>query len=392
MTMEEWFEFQVPGKVICAEHCVASIGLEMDKLGGRKVLVVTDEGVEKAGLVRVVIEGMDSGTSEVVGVFNEVTPDSGVDIVHRCHARARSAGADALISVGGGSSIDTAKATALLMVEGGDLPDHQRAVYLPSGPVPPHISVPTTAGSGSESTFAAAILDKDQGLKLIFQGPDLAPGVAMLDPVMTRTLPPPLTASTGMDALTHCIEALHSQMHEPICDGLAVHGIRLIAENLPVAVEHGEDIDARKNMLIAANMGGIAFANAFMGIVHAMAHSLGGHCGVPHGVANSILLPYGMEFNMRRYPEAVANRYRWVAEALGIDISHDDDKTAVARAVEGVRELTSKIGLPQKLSDVGVTGDCLGQVTEDALLDGSMFNNPGEPGYDEVLEVFRQAL
>jgi len=109
-------------------------------------------------------------------------------------------------------------------------------------------------------------------------------------------------------------------------------------------------------------------------------------------VANSILLPYGMEFNMRRYPEAVANQYRWVAEALGIDISHDDDKTAVARAVEGVRELTSKIGLPQKLSDVGVTGDCLGQVTEDALLDGSMFNNPGEPGYDEVLEVFRQAL
>ncbi|MCJ7653508.1 MAG: iron-containing alcohol dehydrogenase, partial [Actinobacteria bacterium] len=258
MGMVEWFEFQVPTKVVCAEHCVDSMGTEMDKVDGTKALIVTDEGVEKAGLVQKVIDGMESGGSKIVGVFNEVPPNSEVKIVEACYKKAKELKADALISVGGGSSIDTAKAAAILMAEGGELLDHQSAVYVPSGPLPPHISVPTTAGTGSEATFAAVILDKEQQLKLIFQGPELAPTAAMLDPVMTVTLPPLLTASTGMDALTHCIEALHSEMHEPICDGLAVHGIKLIAKYLPIAVKNGDDIEARTHMLIAANMGGIA--------------------------------------------------------------------------------------------------------------------------------------
>jgi alcohol dehydrogenase class IV len=392
MAMVEWFEFQVPGKVICAEHCIDSIGMEMDKVGGTKVLLVTDKGVEKAGIAEAVMAGMDSGTAKIVGTFDEVPPNSEINVVQACFDMAREFGADSLISVGGGSVIDTAKGATILMVEGGKLLDHQSAVYEASGPMPPHIAVPTTAGTGSEATFAAVIADHEQKTKLIFQGPELAPTVAMLDPTMTRTLPPHLTASTGMDALSHCIEAMHSEMQEPICDGMGFYGIRIISKYLPVSVKDGSDLEARKFMLIAANMGGVAFANCFVGLVHAMAHSVGGRFGVPHGVANAILLPYGMEFNLRYVEEGVPPKYKLVAEALGLDVSGDDDVTASKKAIEYLKYLTVEIGLPQKLSEVGVPEDGLEAVTDDAMIDGSMFNNPGEPEFDEVLELFKQAF
>ncbi|MBU4489750.1 MAG: iron-containing alcohol dehydrogenase [Actinobacteria bacterium] len=388
----EWFEFQVPGKVICAEHCVDSIGGEMDNVGGSKVLVVTDEGVQNAGLTQTVIDGVDSGSAEVVGVFDQVPPNSEIQVVQNCYDKVKESGADCLVSVGGGSVIDTAKAVTILMVEAGDLLDHQSAVYIPSGPMPPHISVPTTAGTGSESTFAAVIADHEQKMKLIFQGAELAPTIAMLDPFVTTTLPPGLTASTGMDALTHCIEALHSEMHEPICDGLALHGIRLISKYIARATADGGDIEARTYMLIAANMGGIAFANAFVGIIHAMAHSLGGHFGTPHGVANAILLPCGMEFNLRYVEEGIPASYRRVAEAIGLDVSGDDDDTAARKAIQWLRELTMEIGLPKQLSEVDVPEDGLADAATDAMLDGSMFNNPGDPEEEEVLELYKKAF
>ena len=388
----EWFEFQVPGKVICAGHCVESIGGEMDNVGGSKVLVVTDEGVQNAGLTQTVIDGVDSGSAEVVGVFDQVPPNSEIQVVQNCYDKVKESGADCLVSVGGGSVIDTAKAVTILMVEAGDLLDHQSAVYIPSGPMPPHISVPTTAGTGSESTFAAVIADHEQKMKLIFQGAELAPTIAMLDPFVTTTLPPGLTASTGMDALTHCIEALHSEMHEPICDGLALHGIRLISKYIARATADGGDIEARTYMLIAANMGGIAFANAFVGIIHAMAHSLGGHFGTPHGVANAILLPCGMEFNLRYVEEGIPASYRRVAEAIGLDVSGDDDDTAARKAIQWLRELTMEIGLPKQLSEVDVPEDGLADAATDAMLDGSMFNNPGDPEEEEVLELYKKAF
>ncbi|PKQ27887.1 MAG: NAD-dependent alcohol dehydrogenase [Candidatus Anoxymicrobium japonicum] len=392
MAMVEWFEFQIPSKIICAEHCVDSIGMEMEKVDGSKVLLVTDKGVEKAGLAQAVIDGMESGNVEVVGVFNEVPPNSEVKIVQKCFEAASSNGADSLVSVGGGSVIDTAKAAVILMIEGGDLLDHQSAVYVPSGAVPPHIAVPTTAGTGSESTFAAVIADHEQKMKLIFQSPELAPTVAMLDPTVTTTLPPHLTASTGIDALTHCIEALHSEMHEPICDGIALHGIKLIASSLPRAFKDGSDIEARTLMLLSANMGGVAFSNAFVGIIHAMAHSVGGKFGIPHGVANAILLPYGMEFNLRYVEEGIPAKYKMVAESLGLDVRNDDDETAARKAIEHIRKLNLELGLPQRLSEVGLPEDGLEAVTEDAMIDGCMFNNPGEPEFDEVLELYKKAF
>ncbi|MDD5448768.1 MAG: iron-containing alcohol dehydrogenase [Actinomycetota bacterium] len=385
----EWFEFRMETKVICAEHCVDSIGSEMEKIGGKRTLIITDKGVESAGLVQPILDGMKSGKVEVTEVFNEVPPNSEVKTVQRCYQKVLDNNVDSIISIGGGSVIDTAKGTAILMVEGGDLLDHQSAYYIPSGKMPPHISVPTTAGTGSESTFAAVIADKEQELKLIFNGPEIAPGVAMLDPYMTVSLPPHLTAATGMDALSHCVEAIHASLHEPISDALALHGIRLISEFLPIATKNGEDIRARTYMLIAANMGGVAFSNALVGIVHAMAHSIGGHCGIHHGLANAILLPPCMEFNMKY--EGVPARYRMVAEALGLEVRGDDDVTAAKKAIERIDALRAELGLPGKLRDANVPEDILEVAVPDAMADGSMFGNPEQPEYEEVLEVYRKA-
>ncbi len=388
MEMVEWFEFQVPGKVVCAEDSMASIGTQVDEVGGSKALIVTDQGVEKAGLVQKVIDGMESGLAEAIGIFDEVPQDSEIKIVQKCCEKALELGADALISVGGGSVIDTAKATAIVLCEGGELLDHQSAVYVASKPMIPHLAVPTTAGTGSESTFSCIIADHEDKIKYIFQGPVLTPTVAMLDPLMIVTLPPLLTASTGMDALTHAIEALHSEMHQPITDNLALGAIKIISQYLERATRNGDDIEARKHMLIAANMGGIVIANAFVGIVHAMAHSVGSRFNVPHGVANAILLPHGMEFNLQY--EQVPGEYRLVAEALGLDVSGDEDTVASKKAIEYIKELTVRLGLPQALSEVGVPEDELEAVSEDSVLDGSMLNNPGEPEVEEVLELFQK--
>ena len=391
MSMVEWFEFRVPGRVICAEHCVDSVGLEMDKAGGKRVLVITDPGVESAGLVAALKEGMESGSADIFGVFTDVPPHSEVSVVQNCYQMVNKLGADSLISLGGGSVIDTAKATAIVMVEGGELLDHHSARYFPSGRMPVHIAIPTTAGSGSESTHTASIADAEQKLKLIFQAPELTPTVAMLDPVMTKTLPPKLTATTGMDALSHCIEAIHSNLHEPITDGIALHAIRLIAKYLRGAVADGADMEARTYMLIAANMGGIAFSNAYTGIVHALAHACGGHLGTAHGLANAVILPHGMEFNLKYTEQEIPARYRMVAEALGMDIHGDDDITAARKAVDSVRELASDIGMPARLRDAGVPADGLETAARDSVIEGPIFNNPGEFTYDDALDLFKRA-
>ncbi len=391
MALVEWFEFQMPGKVICAEHCADSIGLEMDKVNGKRVLVVTDKGVVEAGLTGAITAGMESGSAEIFGVFDGVPPDSEIRVVQACYEMVKKVGADSLISLGGGSVIDTAKAVAILMVEGGELLDQHSSVYFPSGPMPPHIAVPTTAGTGSESTFSAVIADEEQRLKLVFQGRDLAPAVALLDPVMTRTLPPPLTASTGIDALAHCVEAIGSERHQPISDGLALHAVKLIHQNLPSAVRDGGDIEARTALLVAANMGGIAAANTSAGIANALSNSCGCCFDVAHGAANAVLLPYAMEFNLKYEEQEIPSRYQTIAEALGADVKNDDSLAAAKKGIEIIRGLIADLGLPGRLRELGIPEDKLEAIANDSMMDASMFNNPGECTSEEVLQILKAA-
>ncbi len=391
MAFVEWFEFQVPGRIICSEHCVDSVGLEVNRAGGSRVMIVTDENVQRAGLVGAVVEGMESGSVEVMGIFNQVPRGSELKTVQACYDHARKLNVDCLVSVGGGSVIDTAKATTILMVEGGELLNHHGFVYMPSSPLPPHIAVPTTSGTGAEVTYSAFITDEEQKLKLLFRGPGLAPDIVLLDPVMTKTMPAALTASTGMDALSHCIEALYSKMREPICDGLASHAISLIKRDLPAAFAEGDDLEARTSMAIAANMGGICIANVFFGVVHALSHALGGRFGIPHGELNAVLLPYGMELNLQCVAEDIPARYRLIAEGLGLDVTGKEDMAAAELAVEGVRELRASLGLPARLEELGVPRDGLEAVAADAMREAAMSNNPGECTVEDLLGLLERA-
>jgi alcohol dehydrogenase class IV len=276
---------------------------------------------------------------------------------------------------------------AILMKEGGRLQDYAGFQVL-TRPQTPHIVIPTTAGTGSEATYIAVIKDHQAGRKLLFGDYNILPNVAILDPRMTEGLPPKLTAATGMDAMCHAIEALHSLQREPMADGLALHAIRLIKEFLPRAVENGKDMMARGQMLIAANMAGSAFSNAQVGLVHALAHSVGAVFGVHHGLANSILLPACLRYNA----DACEDVYLNVLSAMGVHIEGIQPGKAGEIVADRIAEFTKKLGLPQRLRDVGVPEAGLKECSELALSDGAIVYNPKFISDSaEVLKVYQEA-
>jgi aldehyde dehydrogenase (NAD+) len=378
------FEYNNPTRIIYGENSVTEIGLVVDGLKCAKALIVTDEGIAKAGLTDKVKEALGS---RYAGTYDQCAQDSGFHLVDEGAKFARGKEADCLVSVGGGSVIDTAKGMAIVMKEGGKLADYA-GIQMLSRPQTPHVVVPTTAGTGSEVTWAAVIKDHQRNVKELFADYHIIPNRAILDPVMTAGLPPLLTAGTGMDAFTHAVESIHAMLSEPIADALALHAIRLIVNNLPRCISDGSDLVARGHQLLAATMAGIAFSNAQVGLGHAMAHSIGALFGVPHGLANSILLPHVMLFNL----ESCAHRYALVAEAMGLDVRGLPPAEAGKAAVEAVWELTKRIGLPQKLREAGVPEEGLPKAADLSLSDGSIIYNPRPVSEaEEVLAVFRAA-
>jgi len=383
------FEFKMPGRVLVMEGGAGKLGKQFNRLGVSRVLVVTDEGVRKAGLLEPVVAGLERGDVCPAGIFDEVPSDPAVRTIEDCAAVAAELDADGMVSVGGGSCIDTAKAATILLCEGGDLLDFEWNEYVASTPPLPHITVPTTAGTGSEATHVAMVTDESKNRKLMFQGADLLPRLAVLDPAMTVSLPPAMTAATGMDALTHAIEAMHSIWHQPLTDGLGLQAIGLVAKSLERAFTDGADMDARADMLLAANMGGIAAANSYIGIVHAIAHPLGAMFKAHHGVATSVALPYAMEMNLGY--EGIPAIYAKVADALGVSVPGDDDITASRRGIEWIRGLISGLGLPQRLRELGVGEESLERLIDEVMEDRAMLVTPGNPDRDQVAELVRRA-
>ncbi len=378
------FIYYNPTKIIFGEKSIKEVGLEIEALGGSRTVVITDRGVVEAGLAGKVEEALGR---KHAGTFDRAIQDSGFHIVNEGAEFAREVDADVIVSVGGGSAIDTAKGMSILLKEGGQMEDYS-GFQLLTRPQTPHIAIPTTAGTGSEVTYAAVIKNWETNEKILFCDHHIIPGVAILDPLMTAGLPPHLTASTGMDALTHAIEALHALQREPVADAMALHAIRLIAEYLPRSVLQGDDLVARGQQQIAALMGGVAFGNAQIGLVHAMAHSVGALFEVPHGLANSILLPHVMLFNL----ESCADRYALVAQAMGLDRRKLSDEDAARAAADAVWELTRQIGLPQRLRETGVPEEGLAAAADLSLSDGSIVYNP-RPVFEaeEVLAIYREA-
>ena len=313
------FNYYGPTKVIFGVGSVSEVPIEASAFG-KKAVLVTDEGLMSTGLVEQVQAKLGD---LVVHTYADVPQDSGMDVVDKGAQEALSAGADVIVSLGGGSVIDTAKAMSIVMNEGGSIRDFQGLQMLTRLQIP-HIAIPTTAGTGSEVTSAAVIFDPEQGQKILVFEYFITPRVAILDPEITASLPPNLSAATGMDAMTHAVESYVSLQRNPISDAAALHAIRLIVNHLPQAVANGSDLGARGQMQVAALLAGWAFSNAMVGLVHAMAHSLGAVCRIPHGLANALILPQVMRYNLTEVPELM----RDIAAAMGISVAQLDPLAA----------------------------------------------------------------
>lgn len=374
-----------PTKIVFGDGAARDAEPEMSILGCNRAVIITDRGILAAGLVERVA---DSLGGKCAGVFSDVPQDTGIEVVNAGADFARRNRADAIISIGGGSVIDTAKGVCILLTEGGTLDDFD-GIQMLTRPQTPHIAIPTTAGTGSEVTWVAVIMDRQKGQKRLIVEYFNAPRVAILDPRMTEKLPPLLTAATGMDAMCHAVEALHSVARQPISDGLAIQAVRLLSGHLPVCVANGSDIASRGQVQIAAAMAGWAFGNAMVGLTHALAHSLGAVCRIPHGIANGILLPHCMRFNL----DESIGAYSLVAESLDIREKGMTDAEAARAAVDEMAAFTKRIGHPQRLSEMGVNHSDIEKAAELCLADGSIVYNPRAlTDVKEALEILRGAL
>jgi alcohol dehydrogenase class IV len=378
------FAWTGPTRLTIGPGRAAAVGEEVARLGRSRVLLISDRGIEKAGLLEVVKGALGN---RLQASFLDVPQDSGLETVDAAVRAGREAGVDVVVSVGGGSVIDTSKAAAICLGAGGKAIDHIGA-YLMRGTPLPHVVLPTTAGTGSEVTNCAVIRHAELGRKVYFLDDRLIPNAAILDPQLTAGLPRGLTGSTGLDALTHAIEAVVSKTANPISEGLALQAIRMIAEHLPAVIERPADLEARVQMQLASTMAGWAFSVAGVGLVHGLSHALGARHHVPHGTANGILLPHVMRFNV----EAAGPKLAQVARALGCNGTGDEVALASAGA-DAVAKLLVAIGHPQKLSEVGVKAADLQACAELALGDGATATNPRPVrSAEEAVAVYRQAL
>ena len=380
----EGFGYNCPTNVVAGHGALSSIYKEVTNLGCRRVLILTDPGVRKAGLADLVKNAL---ADFCVGIYDKIPPDPDLQSVDAAVDAARELKADGIVSVGGGSVIDTAKGVCVTLKNGGKANDHLNFLVL-TEPQTPHIAIPTTSGTGSEVTNVAVLTSKGAGRKLFIVDTRIMPNTAILDPRFTMTLPKELTVSTAMDAMTHAVEALTSIMSNQICDGQALHAIRLISENLPLVVADGKNEKARLNMQIAATMAGWAFTIAQVGLAHGMAHTAGTLYHVPHGAACGIVLPKVMRFNV----DHAASKLALVAQTLGVNIKGMKEREAALAAAEAIEDLMEKVGHPLRLRDVGVSEDGLMMCAFHAIADtADMFNARPVSDPMEVLEIYKQA-
>jgi alcohol dehydrogenase class IV len=391
LTFKDFYQHAEATRIIAGRDLLESTGFEFQKEGAHRVFVVTDEVIRGTGLVEKVEAGVADGGLEVAGVFDEVPQDSSTDVVERCAAAAKEAGADSFLAVGGGSVMDTAKVADAVFTHGGSAAEQEGFFLMPRADdgmgrpleIAPLACIPTTAGTGSEVSMAAVIKDPERKVKLEVADFPLIPRLAILDPETTRTLPPAVAAATGMDAMTHAIEGYVSTEWSPHQDARSLQALRMIRANLERAVQGGaEDEEARGNMLIAANLA----ITIGLGSVHAMSHPAGAQFGVPHGVANAIHLPHVIAHNAAGGPE-IADRYRDIGEIF--DIGEPEIGPALAAYVT---ELVARLGLPTRLSQAGVPEDGIPALVEGAMGDGTTLLNPREMGEEDYEELYRRAL
>jgi aldehyde dehydrogenase (NAD+) len=380
----DWIRYQAPTNVVAGHGTLAGLPQAVVSLGCKKAMILTDDGVRQAGLAQLV---QDALCDFYVGTFDDIPADSDLATVDQATALAREVGADCIVSVGGGSVIDTAKAVCVALKNGGQANDYV-GIYRLTEPQTPHIAVPTTSGTGSEVTNVAVIHNEQLQRKVYIVDPYIIPNTAILDPRLTMTLSPGLTAATGMDAITHAVESLTSILAEPVCDGHALQALRLMHEFLPRAVANGEDEGARIQVSIAACLAGWAFTTAQVGLAHSLAHTLGTLHHVHHGTACGIVLPHVMRYNA----DFAAGKLALAADALGVDTRGLSDLDAALAAADAVADLMVKVNHPTRLRDVGVPQDALASDAVHALADiATLFNARPVLDPGEVLQLLKAA-
>lgn len=373
-------EWSFPTRVLFGAGALAELADRVRALGGSRILLVVDPGVVAAGLAARVEDVLRAGGREVAR-FDGVTSNPVEDEVHAGVERYRTDRCDLLVGLGGGAPLDVAKAIRLKATHARPLEDFDDARdggRHVTTDLPPFVAIPTTAGTGSEVSRSTVISLRATGRKTVIFAPPLIPSLALCDPELTVGLPPRTTAATGMDALTHCVEAYIALGDHPLCDALAIHGTKLVGESLVRAVEHGDDLDARGGMMKAAILGAISFQKG-LGACHALAHPLSNVVRLHHGLANAIMLPHVLDF----CAEAAQRPLAEIAAALG---------QPGLRAGDAVRILLRRIGLPARLSEVGVTAEHIPRMVPQAVEDASHRTSPRPCVADDFAAMYRAAL
>lgn len=375
------FEFVLPTRINFGPGAAGQLTDELEALGAQKVLIVTDGGIVKAGLLDKITRPL-KGSVEF-DVYDGVEANPKDRNAEEAAALARQTGADCVVALGGGSPIDAAKAVCVLALQGGRAKDYKGKGKIKDECLP-LVTIPTTSGTGSEVTFSSVITDTRENYKFTIKSPAIAAKVALIDPELTVTVPPGVTASTGIDALTHAIEGYTATVTEPIAEALGLYAAELIASNIKEAVHSGSSIEARMGMMLGSLLAGLCFSHSDVGSVHCMAESLGGMYDAPHGLCNAILLPYVMEYNL---PEA-EYKYARIARSMGIE--HSDDKQAAALGIKRIRELSKEIGLPD-FQSLNVKEEDLEVLAGMSSNNISTESNPRRIDKQGYLELFRKA-
>lgn len=376
----------VAPEIIWGLGSLNQVGESALRLGATKVFLVSDKGVLMSGWVEKVITFLKMAGLDYQ-VWTDLTSNPKDDEVNAGTEVYRNSGCDAIIAVGGGSPIDVAKAIAILATNGGRIQDYE-GVNKITRPLPPLVIVSTTAGSGSEVSQFAIIVDKKRKAKMAIISKSLVPDIAIVDPLLLQTKSTRLTAATGVDALSHAIESYVSLAATELTDVHALNAIRLIADNLRESVACSTNLEAKSCMAMASLQAGLAFSNAILGATHAMTHQIDALLDLHHGETNAVLLPYVMEFNSI----ACARKYVDVAQAFGVDLTGLSKWDAADRAVAEVRRLVKDIGLPDSLSGVGLSEEIIPGLSENALRDACLITNPRDCTRDDIALIYRRAL
>ncbi len=361
------------------------IGRYAKNFGARKVLIVTDEGVQQAGWVKDVITSLKEYNIDYV-IYVDVTANPRADEVMKGARIYLEEKCDVIIAVGGGSPIDCAKGIGIATTNPRHIVEYEGIDKIDM-PIPPLLCIPTTAGSAADVSQFAIILDSQKKVKLAITSKTLVPDIALIDPKTLTTMSPYLSACTGMDALTHAIEAYVSQANSTFSDLYALEAIRIISSNIEKAVKNPLDLDLCANSMLGSLYAGIAFSNASLGAVHAMAHSLGGLLDTPHGECNAILLEHVIEYN---FEEAV-NRYRLIGEAMGLTFENKTDKLIKSMLIQEIRDLKNKVGIHKTLSGIGLDRKMIPLLAEYSLRDICMATNPRFLTQENVEVIFENA-